>query len=153
MNVYEPAMLAITGPAALVFMAFFILVIAFPFILYLLTLQGTLREISSENRKMQPEHVWLSLIPLFGIIWQYYIVARMSGSLYREFNKRNIYIAENRPGYNIGIAYCILISISIVPMLGILAIIGGAVCWVLYWVQISEYRNRLRENPLNYIEI
>jgi len=153
MSIPGPNILAITGPAALVFMAFFILVTAFPVIFYLLTLQGTLKEISSENRKMPPEHVWLSLVPLFGIIWQYFIVARMADSLYLECKKRNIYLSENRPGYNIGIAYCILITASIVPMLGFLAVLGGGVCWVLYWIKISEYRSRLRENPPNYIEI
>jgi hypothetical protein len=149
----NPKLLAISGPAALIFMAVFILVTAFPIIFYLLTLQGTLREISSENRRMQPEQVWLSLIPLFGIIWQYFIVARMADSLYMEFNKRNIRSAEQRPGYNYGIAYCILLTAGVIPMLGFLAVLGAAVCWVIYWVKISEYRNLLRQNPLNYIEI
>ena len=149
----EPVILAITGPAALVFVIIFIVITTFPIIFYLLTLQNTLREISMENRKMQPDQVWLTLIPLFGIIWQYFIVAKMADSLVLEFSKRNIYIAEQRPGYNIGIAYCILISLSIIPMVGFLSVIGGAVCWVLYWIKISEYRTRLRENPLNYIEI
>ena len=149
----EPVILAITGPAALVFVIIFIVITAFPIIFYLLTLQGTLREISSENRKMQPEQVWLSMIPLFGVIWQYFIVARMADSLYLEFSKRNIQNTEQRPGYNYGIAYCILLAASIIPILGFLAVLGAAVCWVIYWVKISEYRNLLRQNPLNYIEI
>jgi hypothetical protein len=153
MNMTEPTLLAITGPAALVFMAVFILVTIFPVIFYLLTLQGTLREISRENRRMQPEQVWLSLIPIFGIVWQYFIVSRVADSLYLEFRKRNIYIPEQKPGYNFGIAYCILITASIIPMLGLLALLGGGICWVLYWIKISEYRSRLRENPPNFIEI
>lgn len=150
---HEPVILAITGPAALVFVIIFIVVTAFPIIFYLLSLQNTLREISLENRKMQPEQVWLTLIPLFGIIWQYFIVARMADSLYLEFSKRNVQSAEQRPGYNYGIAYCILLTASVIPMLGFLAILGAAVCWIIYWVKISEYRNLLRQNPQNYIEI
>lgn len=153
MNMTEPTLLAITGPAALVFMAVFILLTIFPVIFYLLTLQGTLREISRENRRMQPEQVWLSLIPIFGIVWQYFIVSRVADSLYLEFRKRNIYVPEQKPGYNFGIAYCILISVSIIPMIGLLSVIGAAVCWVIYWVKISDYRNLLRQNPPNYIEI
>jgi len=149
----EPVILAITGPAALIFVIVFIIITAFPVIFYLFTLQGTLREISSENRKMQPEQVWLSIIPLFGIIWQYFIVARMADSLYQEFSKRNIQNTEQKPGYNYGIAYCIFLTASVIPMLGFLAVLGAAVCWVIYWVKISEYKNLLRQNPLNYIEI
>lgn len=149
----EPVILAITGPAALIFMIIFIVITAFPIIFYLLSLQGTLREISIENRKMQPEQVWFSMIPLFGVIWQYFIVSRMADSLYLEFRKRNIQSPEQRPGYTYGIAYCILLTASIIPMLGFLAILGAAVCWVIYWVKINDYRTKLKENPLNYIEI
>ncbi|MCF8225127.1 MAG: hypothetical protein K9J30_04535 [Bacteroidales bacterium] len=144
-------LLAITGTGALIFMAVFIILVAFPFIFYLLTLQRTLREVSFENRKMQPEQVWLSLIPLFGIVWQYFIVARLSDSLSLELQKRNIYPEERRPAYNIGIAFCILISCIIIPYINVLALVGGLVCWVLYWLKVNDYLNTLRENPLNYL--
>lgn len=143
--------LAITGPAALVFVIIFTLLIILPVVYYLLMLQGVLKEISHENRKMPPEQVWLSLIPLFGIIWQYFIVIRLADSLALEFKKRNIWTEEKRPGYNIGIVYCILLSAGIIPYLGFLSALGGLVCWVIYWTKINEYRNRLIENPLKYL--
>jgi drug/metabolite transporter (DMT)-like permease len=145
--------LAITGPAALIFVVVFILVAAFPLVFYLLTLQGLFREISIENRKMPPEQVWLSLIPIFGIIWQYVIVSRMTTSLRLEFDKRNIWTDEKKPGYNFGIAYCILFSASVIPIAGFLSAFGGLVCWVIYWVKLNEYKNLLLENPINYLNI
>lgn len=149
----EPVFLAITGlPAFFIVLAFIILTI-FPLVFYLLTLQRTLKEISPENRKMPPEQVWLSLIPLFGIIWQYVIVARLSDSLALELTKRNVYAEERRPAYNIGIAYCILISAVIIPYINILALLGGLVCWVLYWLKVNDYRMLLLDNPAKYIEI
>jgi hypothetical protein len=100
---------------------------------------------------MPPEQVWLSLIPLFGIVWQYFIVNRLADSLALEFSKRNIWTEEKRPGFNIGIVYCILLSASIIPYLGFLSALGGLVSWVIYWTKINEYRNRLIENPINYL--
>ena len=52
-----------------------------PLIFYLLTLQGILQEVKPENRKMDPGMVWLTLIPLFGIVWQFIIVGNIADSL------------------------------------------------------------------------
>ena len=144
-------LLAITGTAAFFIVLAFIILVALPMIYYLLTLQSSLKLISLENRKMPPEQVWLSLIPLFGIIWQFLIVSRLSDSIRLELDKRNIYAEERRPAYQIGIAYCILVSCSIIPYLGILTAVGGMVCWILYWLKVNDYRNILIENPLNYL--
>ncbi|MFN8240156.1 MAG: hypothetical protein U0X39_05310 [Bacteroidales bacterium] len=120
---------------------FFILLI--PKILFLLTMQNTLREVKPENRRMDPGLVWLSLIPLFGVVWQFFIVINVADSLKAEFNQRNINAGEDRPGFGIGLAYCILNCCGIVPFLGILAAIAGFICWIIYWVQISGFKDKL----------
>lgn len=114
-------------------------------ILYLLTLNNTLKEISPENQKMPPGQVWLILIPLFGIVWQFIVVNRMADSLKAEFAKRGIPSHEDRPGFGIGLAYCILNCCGIVPFLGALAAIAGLVCWIIYWVKISGYKTMLQQ--------
>jgi len=144
-------LLAVSGTAAFLIVLAFIVLVSLPMVMYLMTLQGTLREISPENRRMPPEQVWLSLIPLVGIFWQYVIVARLSDSIRLEFTKRNIYAEEPRPAYRIGLAFCILISCSVIPYLGFLAALAGMVCWILYWLRVNDYRNILLENPLNYL--
>lgn len=149
----EPVVMAVTGRPAFFIVLAFIALSVFPLVFYLLTLQRTLKEISTENRKMPPEQVWLSIIPVFGIVWQFFIVSRLSDSLALELAKRNVYAEERRPAYNIGIAYCILISAVIIPYINILASLGGLVCWVLYWLKVNDYRMLLRENPGEYIEI
>ena len=115
-----------------------------PGIFYLITLQNTLKEVSPENRKMNPGQVWLLLIPLFNIVWQFVIVNRIADSLKNEFIKRNILIDEDRPGYSIGLAYCILGCCSCIPVLSILTSIAGLVCWIIYWVKISDYKRKLQ---------
>jgi len=46
-------------------------------IFYLLTLQKALSRVSPRNRLMEPGMVWLSLIPLFNIIWAFFIATRI----------------------------------------------------------------------------
>jgi hypothetical protein len=146
-------LLALTGTAAFIFMVIYIMLVLFPQIFYLLTLRRTLLLISPGNRHMQPDRVWLSLIPLFGIVWQFFIVARMADSLAAELSDRNIAHMEHRPGYQMGIAYCILFSCIIIPGIGLLAGLGGVVTWVLYWLKINEYKNTLLDNPPTTITI
>ena len=114
-----------------------------PGILYLVSLQSTLNEVSIKNRRMQPEQVWLSLIPLFGLVWQFIMVSRIADSLRAEFDDRQIQIAELRPGYSVGLAYCVLFTCSIIPVLGFLTSIAGLICWIIYWVKTSDFRQKL----------
>lgn len=117
-----------------------------PLIVYLLTLQNTFNEIKIENRKMQPGQVWLTLIPIFGIVWQFIIVNNLADSLQLEFSQRNINVGEDRPGIGIGLAYCILFCCSIIPFLGILTGLAGFICWIIYWVKIANFKATLQHS-------
>jgi hypothetical protein len=114
-----------------------------PQIFYLLTMQRTLKAISLENRKIEPNQVWLSLIPLFGLIWNFIMISRVADSLQSEFKKRNIHTNEEKPGYSIGLTYSTLFCCSIIPILGSIAAIVGLVCWIIYWVKINTYKTEL----------
>lgn len=118
----------------------FMILSIIPLIFYLVSLQNTLYEVHESNRKLNPGKVWLTLIPLFGLVWQYIVVVRISDSLKAEFEKRNLIISEMRPGIGIGLTYCILISCTIIPVLGILCGIAGLICWIVYWVKINNYK-------------
>lgn len=114
-----------------------------PLIFYLITLQNTLKKVNPENQKMTPGSVWMILIPGFGIVWHFIVVNRISVSLKLEFEKRNIQVNEVLPGKSIGITFCILASCSIIPFVGVLASVGGLVCWIIYWSKIAGYKNKL----------
>jgi hypothetical protein len=113
-----------------------------PMIFFLITLQRAFQRVSPQNRTMEPGQVWMMLIPLFNIVWQFIVVSKMSESLAREFRERNIAV-EPEPGKTLGIAFCILGICSIIPILGILSSLAALVCWIMYWVKISGYSNQL----------
>jgi hypothetical protein len=117
-----------------------------PKIFYLITLQNTMNSVSPENRKMSPGQVWLELIPLFNLVWQFFNVINVSDSLKKEFETRGMKPAEDRPGYSIGITFCILFCCSVIPVLGALAAIAGLICWIIFWVKISNYRAELERS-------
>lgn len=127
-----------------------------PTIFFLITQQNTLKSIQPGNRLMEPGVVWLQLIPFFGIVWQFIVVSRISDSLKKEFNSWAndnsilgdsdlLNLDDHRPTYNIGLAYCILFCCSIVPLLGLFASLAGFVCWIVYWVKLSEYKSKITQ--------
>ena len=140
-------LLGIIGPQEIMVILIVVAVIfgisLIPMIFFLLTLQNTLNAVSFENRKLEPGLVWLSLIPLFGMVWQFIVVDRMAGSLQAEFAKRGMATEEARPGNSIGLAYCILFCCSLIPFVGYITSIAGLICWIIYWIRINDYKNRL----------
>jgi hypothetical protein len=123
---------------------FFVLFLI-PAIFYLLTLQKVLAKCSPASRTMQPGMVWLSLIPLFNLIWNFFVVMGVANSLGNEFARRGIPSPEALPGKSIGLAMCICVACGIVPLLGALASLAAFVLWIIYWIKIANYSGMLGE--------
>lgn len=129
------------GPEILVLFLAPLYIIAFVF--YLITLQNTLKKCSKENQKMPPANVWLLFIPLFNLGWHFVVVARVSDSIKAEYAKRGLPLSVPRPAYGVGLAYCILNCCSVIPFLGILAMIGWLVCWIIFFSKVYNYSAKL----------
>lgn len=123
-----------------------LILVIIPFILYLVTLQNTLKLVSFENRKMEPGLVWLTLIPIFGFIWQFFMVKNIADSLRLEFEMREIPTDEEKPGYGIGIAYSVLFCCNIIPTIGGFTSLAGLICLGIYWNKINGYKRMLEES-------
>jgi hypothetical protein len=108
-----------------------------PTIFYLLTLQKALNRCSPENRAMQPGMVWLMLIPLFNVVWQFFVVLNLAKSLAAEFQKRGI-AEDPNPGQTLGLVMCIG-NLICGPV--------GLICWIIYWVKIAGYSAKIAAPP------
>jgi hypothetical protein len=116
-------------------------------VFYLLTLYRAMNRCSPESRAMDPTLVWLSFIPCFSLVWQFFVVINVSKSLGAEFKKRGI-VAEEEPGKALGLATCILSVLCAIPYVNCLMGPAAIVCWIIYWVKIAEYSNKLVGPPL-----
>ena len=119
-----------------------------PAIFFLLTLQKTLNAISPENRMMPPSNVWLMLIPLFNIVWQFIMVDKIAQSVAAECTRLNIPTKDAKPTYNNGLAWNICNILSFIPLIGGLA---SLVTFILYWVKVNEFKNLISANQNNYL--
>lgn len=130
---------------AFIFAALIILIL--PGIFFLLTLQKTLEAISNENRAMPPGNVWLMLIPLFNIVWQFIMVDKIAQSITAECAKLNIHQTDAKPTYNIGLAWNICNILSFIPFVGLAAL----VTFILYWVKVADYKKLIIANKNNFM--
>jgi hypothetical protein len=119
-----------------------LLIAILPAIFFLLTLQTALSRCAPQNRTMPPGQVWLMFIPLFNLVWMFIVVSNVAASLENEFRMRNI-PCEPQPGKSIGLAYCILGILGIIPFVGIVTSIASLICWIVYWVKISGFSSEI----------
>jgi hypothetical protein len=129
-----------------------------PVIFFYITQQNLLKAIKPENRLMSPGEVWLQLIPVFGLVWQFIVVTRISDSIRREITVSDFSFEQQayqpftngeRPAYNIGISYCILFCCGIIPCVGVFCTLAGIVCWIIYWIKINEFKTQILHKNLN----
>jgi hypothetical protein len=118
------------------------LIIVLIYAVFVFKLYQTLNTISIKNRKIVPGLVWLVFVPFLGLIWQFIVIVKTASSLKLELKEHHIPIKDNL-GFGIGIAYTVLICLSILPILGGLLFLASTVCWIIYWVRIVRYKKQL----------
>ncbi len=147
---------------------FIIVAFIVPAVFFLRAQQRTLKTISPANREMSPGKVWLQLIPVFNLYWQFVVVTRIADSLLKErillesqddsvlgipdFDA--VEAVGHRPTYKIGMAWCTLFLLDILAMRlksvsGSPGIIQGVlawsmvICWIVYWVKLVKNRKKI----------
>ena len=86
-------------------------------------------------QRIPAAHVWLLMIPLFNLVWNFFVFPRVSDSYRDYFN------SVGRPdvgdaGRGMGMAYAICGAVSIVPCVGIFAGLAALVLLIIYLVKI-----------------
>jgi hypothetical protein len=117
-------------------------------ILYLLTLQNVMKQVSPKNQDVPPVNVWLMFIPFFNIIYPFILYPRICDSIKKEYSLRGLQESGNF-GRSIGIAMPILSLCAIIPVLGVLAAFTNIVLFIIFWSKMGGYKATLIQNPLN----
>lgn len=136
--------IAIPGTLCLVLLSVFVVAV----FIYLVTLSRILGHISPEHREMEPSKVWLLIIPVFGLIWHFFVVFKLSHSIKKAFEAQDL--NSNDPHFSIGLGLvvstclCFVCISFIFPHL--LTVILGAVfvvLWIIWWIKVAGYSRKL----------
>ena len=125
-------------------------------ILVLVRAMQALQEVRKRNRSMEPGMVWLTLIPLFGVVWIFMVVTKTADALADEFDDRRLR-SKGDSGKSAGITYATLSAVNAavgvlglcVPFVGCLNLILGVVQIVFgikYAGQLKLATQRLRDD-------
>ena len=114
-----------------------------PKIVYILTIQKSLRKCAPITRQIEPGLCWLFLIPFVAIVWHFFMMNGLARTLAAEFAQRGISTTEAQPGHDLGLAMCIVGVGCVVPGLCGLAFPAYIVLWIIYWLKISEFSRQL----------
>jgi len=119
-------------------------------IYFLGILQNALRRCAPASRTMTPGKVWLTLIPLFGLIWQFFVVLNVGDSLENEFARVGIPCRDLKQSTAVGIGMCVCNSCVLVPvpLLRDLILTVGFVLWIAYWFRIANFSRALGARPV-----
>lgn len=110
------------------------------FIIFLL--YKAAQAIPQQHQQLSPGMVWLLLIPLFNIVWQFFVILKISGgykSYFDSINRTDV----GDCGKTIGLVAIICSLVSFIPLLGFLTGIASLVCMIIYLVKVSGYKNQV----------
>lgn len=110
---------------------------------YIKTLIATNKLILPRNKQIQNNELYFSLIPIFGLIWDFIVVDKISTSIGYEFREKRIVASEEFPGKTIGILYCALYIATLVPLFGVIFMFASLCFWIAYWIKINDCKKIL----------
>ena len=131
------ALAALLGGGCLIFALVLMAIGLAIAIFYILTMQKALDLAGERHQKMKPGLVWLLLIPLFNLVWHFFVVKHVSDSIksWAEENGENVQDA----GYTIGLVACIAQCCGIIPLVNMLAGPVSLVCLIIWWVKVAGF--------------
>lgn len=103
--------------------------------------------IPAQHRTMEPGMVWLLMIPLFNLFWNFKVFLGLADSFANAFEAAGQPLTESQSGRTMGLWYSILVLCSIIPCLGSLTTLVGLVLLILILVKGHELKNRLASLP------
>ncbi len=130
-----------SGAIAIIFIVLAIFIVVQVF--YLITASNTLKAVRPEYRKVDPGQVWLGMIPLFHLIWPFIINPKIVASIQADMEARGHGEAGDY-GKQLGMIYPGLRFGGYIPVIGSLFTLGYLVVFIIWWVKLNGYKQRLQ---------
>ena len=115
-------------------------------IVWCMTMNKALDQVSKDIRKMEPGAVWLCLIPVFGFFWQFMVTNAVAYGVAEEFRVRFMFPKDSKPGMAMGLTGGILVCCSIIPLGGVGLGLVGLIFLIIQATKIREYNRALQES-------
>lgn len=135
---FEPDPQALAALAAVFFVALLVLIaigLAVAAVVCWL-ISGCLKVLPQEYREMEPGMVWLLMIPLFQLVWNFFVFPKTSRSFQRYFAARGR-TEFGDCGEKIGLWYAICGALCLIPCVNYVAGPAALVLLIIYLVKVT----------------
>jgi hypothetical protein len=105
--------------------------------------------ISPDLRTISSGQAWLSIIPVFGTFWIFYVVQQTANMVGEEFQRRKIVEFETSPGLAIGWGFSFIFLCAQITLLidaaffTFLLYLGAIGTLIIYYVKLSGFKGKL----------
>lgn len=103
---------------------------------------GCYKRIPEQYRLMPPNQVWLLLIPVFNIFWNFFVFLRLADSYKAYFNAQGD-ASVNDCGKQLALIYCISVCCLVIPYLNACIGIVSLVLLIIVLLKFNELKNRI----------
>lgn len=104
------------------------------------------KAIPAQYRKMEPNKVWLILIPLFNLYWIFPTFLGLSDSFKAAFDAKGV-MDVGDCGRQLGLFYCICAVCGVIPCVGIFTGLASIVLLIMYLIKTNDLKKRLLIPP------
>ena len=118
------------------------------FVLYINAISKTLRAIDPEMRTQSPAMAWLLLIPVFNVIWFFFLLRAIKDG-FAQMYRDGLTPKEIDSGYNYGIGMGCCWAASFIPQFIFIALIPMFVFSILHWNKLNSARRAISKQQ-NY---
>ncbi len=136
------------GATAFTFAAIFLvivvclLVVIAIHILICYLLWSAQKRVPPQFRKIEPGLIWLLLIPIFPLVWNFFVYPKIAAS-YKAYFDSIGRTDVGACGGDLGLGYSIVFACSIVPYLGMLTGLAALILLILFLVKILDLKNQI----------
>lgn len=120
-------------------------VMLLPRIFYLVSMHRAVAKCDPSARSIPPGLVWLAMVPLLSMVWDFVVVVTVGRSLGSEYSRRNRPLDYSLPGLGLGISFCVVNLLLWIPFINLIAYPVGIILWLLFWVKIARVSSQLDE--------
>ena len=111
------------------------------FVVICLLLYNAQKAIPPEHRRIEPGMIWLLLIPIFSLVWNFFVFLRIPDSYRSYFQSLGRDVGD--AGRSIGLALAICAACTIVPCVNLLAAPAALVLLIIFLVKIYNLKGQI----------
>lgn len=129
-----------------IFLVFIVLAVLAIWLVILFLLFSCFKRIPAQHRQMEPWQVWLLLIPLFNIVWVFFVFPKL-GKSYQGYFAEQGRTDVGDCGEKIGLWYAICVAANIVlswvPCLGGIIALASLVLLIMFLVKVLTLKGQI----------